>query len=110
MKQVAGEGVRLSGLDAYKLSNIVLDMKSASIRTVQHQLAAMISEVEKGREIIITRRNQPVARLMPVGSVSQQQKVMPATVRAYWRNRRLPPSVNTSVSHADLIANGRGEV
>ncbi len=89
---------------------MVLDMKSVSIRTMQHQLAAVIAEVEKGGEIVITRRNQPVARLMPVSGAPVKECGSPATVPAYWRNRRLPPSVNSKVSHADLIADGRGEV
>lgn len=88
---------------------MMLDMKSASIRTVQHQLAAMIAEVEKGGEIVITRRNEPVARLMPVGGAPEKEGRNPAAVRAYWRKRRLPPSVSSNVSHADLIADGRGE-
>lgn len=85
-------------------------MKSASIRTVQHQLAAMIAEIEKGGEIVITRRNQPVARLMPIGGAPVQESRSPVAVRAYWRNRRLPPAVRSQITHADLIAKGRGEV
>lgn len=88
----------------------MLDMKSANIRTVQHKLAAMIAEVEKGGEIVITRRNQPVARLMPVGGAPVKKGGSPTAVRAYWQNRKLPPAVKSKVSHADLIADGRGEV
>ena len=99
----------MAAIDADKMSNIMLDMKTASIRTVQHQLAAMIAEVEKGGEIVITRRNLPVARLMPVGA-RVQEGTTPAVVRNYWRNRRLPPAVRSQVTHADLIAAGRGEV
>lgn len=82
-------------------------MKRASIRTVQHQFAAMIAEVEKGGKIVITRRNQPVARLLPFGDAPMQRKKTPDAVRNYWRNRRLPPTVRFQVSHADLIAAGR---
>ena len=88
----------------------MLDMKSASIRTVQHQLAAMIAEVEKGGEIVITRRNRPVARLMPLGGAPAQGSGTPAAVRTYWRNRRVPPAVHSPITHADLIAAGRSEV
>jgi len=99
-----------SGLTYANSSNIMLDMKSASIRTVQHQLAAMIAEVEKGGEIVITRRNQPVARLLPMSNAPAQAGKSPSAVRSYWRNRRLPPAVRSQVTHADLIASGRGEV
>ena len=85
-------------------------MKTASIRTMQHELASMIAEVEKGGEIVITRRNRPVARLGPVATSANPVVGTPATVRRYWRQRPLPPAVRSSVSHADLIADGRGGV
>jgi prevent-host-death family protein len=42
-------------------------MKSATIRQVQHELAEVISEVQKGQEIAITKHGKVVARLVPVG-------------------------------------------
>lgn len=93
------------------MSNIMLDMKSVSIRSVQHGLAAMIAEVEQGEEIIITRRNKPVARLSPItpaGVVSSAET--PAALRDYWLQRPLPPAVHSTRTHADLIAEGRGDV
>jgi len=85
-------------------------MKTVSIRTMQHQLAAMIAEVEKGEEIVVTRRNRPVARLGPLASPASPAAVTPAKVRHYWRERPLPPVVRSPVSHAELIALGRGDV
>jgi prevent-host-death family protein len=41
------------------------NMKSATIRQVQHGLAEVISEVQKGQEIAITRHGKVVARLVP---------------------------------------------
>ena len=92
------------------MSNIPLDMKTASIRTVQHGLAAMIAEVEQGEEIIITRRDQPVARLSPIVPADSPAARTPAALRAYWRRRPLPPAVRSTSTHADLIADGRGDV
>lgn len=88
----------------------MLDMKSVSIRTVQHGLAAMIAEVEQGEEIIITRRNHPVARLSPISPGTAPSTVTPATLRTYWRRRPLPPAVHSKLTHADLVAEGRGDV
>lgn len=88
----------------------MLDMRSASIRTVQHQLAAIIAEVETGGEIVITRRGRAVARLSPVASTASNVAATPASVRAYWRKRPLPPAVRSSVTHAELVAEGRGDV
>jgi prevent-host-death family protein len=85
-------------------------MKTASIRAMQHQLAAMIAEVEKGTEIVITRRNQPVARLLPVAAEGTSGEGKAAEVRAYWRKRTLPPRIKSALSHAELLAEGRGGV
>jgi prevent-host-death family protein len=39
-------------------------MKKAGIREARQNLSALIEEVKKGREIIITERGKPVARLV----------------------------------------------
>ena len=41
-------------------------MKKAGIREARQNLSALIEEVQKGREIIITDRGMPVARLAPI--------------------------------------------
>jgi prevent-host-death family protein len=90
----------------------MLDMKSASIRTVQHQLAAMIAEVETRGEIVITRHGRPVARLAPVApdNGSPAAAGSPAAIRSYWRRRPLPPAVQSTVTHEELVADSRGPV
>ena len=40
-------------------------MRSAGIREVRQNLSALLREVRKGREIVITDRGEPVARLTP---------------------------------------------
>ncbi len=40
-------------------------MKRAGIREARQNLSALIDEVKKGREIVITERGKPVARLVP---------------------------------------------
>ena len=40
-------------------------MKQAGIREARQNLSALIDEVRKGREITITDRGKPVARLVP---------------------------------------------
>ncbi|MGH8246486.1 MAG: type II toxin-antitoxin system Phd/YefM family antitoxin [Gammaproteobacteria bacterium] len=42
-----------------------MDMKEAGIREARQNLSALIDEVKKGREIMITERGKPVARLVP---------------------------------------------
>jgi prevent-host-death family protein len=41
-------------------------MKTFSVMEAQHNLAVLLREVEAGRELTITRRRKPVARLAPV--------------------------------------------
>ena len=40
-------------------------MKEAGIREARQNLSALIEEVRKGHEVIITDRGRPVARLVP---------------------------------------------
>ncbi|MCC6415248.1 MAG: hypothetical protein IT582_05010 [Opitutaceae bacterium] len=77
------------------MPNIALDMNNVSIRTMQHRLAAMIA---------ITRRNVPVARLMPVYPAQRQRQATPPAMRAYWRDQRLPLSIYSTVSRTELMA------
>jgi len=44
---------------------IMLDMKTATIRKVQHNLAEVLSWVERGEEVRVLRRNKVVAKLVP---------------------------------------------
>jgi prevent-host-death family protein len=40
-------------------------MKTATVREVQHRLASVLSEVQKGKEITITKRGKVIARIVP---------------------------------------------
>ena len=46
------------------------NMKTASVRKVQHHLSEVLRWVERGQEVIITRRNRIVARMVPAGGSS----------------------------------------
>jgi prevent-host-death family protein len=41
-------------------------MKTATIREAQHHLSKLMEEVEKGHEIVLTRRGKQVGRLVPI--------------------------------------------
>lgn len=45
-------------------------MKKAGIREARQDLSALIEDVKKGREIVITDRGRPVARLVPPSRLS----------------------------------------
>jgi prevent-host-death family protein len=40
-------------------------MRKAGLREARHHLAALIEEVRRGREVVITDRGRAVARLVP---------------------------------------------
>jgi prevent-host-death family protein len=41
-------------------------MRTAGVREARHDFASLLDDVRKGREILITDRGTPVARLVPV--------------------------------------------
>ena len=41
-------------------------MKTATIREAQHHLSKLMEEVEKGQEIVLTRRGKQVGKLVPM--------------------------------------------
>jgi len=41
-------------------------MKTATIREAQHHLSKLMLEVERGEEIILTRRGKQIARISPI--------------------------------------------
>jgi len=43
-------------------------MRFAGLREVRESLSALLKEVGKGREVIITDRGRPVARLVPAAA------------------------------------------
>ena len=42
-------------------------MRTAGVREARQNLSALLDEVRKGREVVITERGRPVARLVPPG-------------------------------------------
>ena len=40
-------------------------MRSAGVREARQNLSALLDEVRKGREVVITERGRPVAKLVP---------------------------------------------
>jgi len=40
-------------------------MRTVSLMTANQEFSRLIQEVERGQEVLITRRGRPIARLMP---------------------------------------------
>jgi prevent-host-death family protein len=76
-------------------------MKEAGIREARQNLSALIEDVRKGHEIVITDRGRPVARLVPPISSSAK----PFRGRSAFRRRM--PKLKARLSQA--IIDGREE-
>ena len=48
-------------------------MKTATIREIQHNLAAVLRQVESGEEFQILRRNHPIAMIVPIRDKSPEE-------------------------------------
>jgi prevent-host-death family protein len=48
-------------------------MRTAGIREVRQDLTSLLDDVRKGREVVITDRGRPIARIVPV----EQRKPFP---------------------------------
>jgi len=74
---------------------IMLHMKTASVRDIQHHFCKVLALVEKGEEVLVTRRNKTVARLVPFSPADPVCGPMPdfaARARAIWgmQSRKAP--------------------
>jgi prevent-host-death family protein len=43
----------------------MLDMKTATVRQVQHHLSEVLQSVEDGEEVLITKRGRVIAKIVP---------------------------------------------
>jgi prevent-host-death family protein len=78
-------------------------MKTVGIFEAKRQLLALLDQVERGEEIVITRYGRPVGRLVPVGAVGRDRsKDTAARLKAFRRGRRLG-----NLSAKALIEKGR---
>lgn len=75
-------------------------MKTATVRDVQHHLAEVLAWVEQGEEVQITRRNKPVARLVPANPSGADAAPLPdfvARAQRIWGSRPKGASLSQTV-------------
>jgi prevent-host-death family protein len=80
----------------------MLNMKTATVRDVQHHLAHVLRWVEDGEEVQITRRDRIVARLVPARGAKK-----PAWPDFERRLRRIWPGRRRGTPVSRLIIEGR---
>lgn len=78
-------------------------MKTAGIREARQNLSALLDEVRKGREVVITDRGRPVARLVPPLSGSRRPFSNHARFRARMRAKGKPLSETVARNREDRL-------
>jgi prevent-host-death family protein len=68
-------------------------MRRAGIREARQDFASLLADVRKGREVVITERGRPVARLVPVKPL----KPFPNLAAVRRRTRQVEPSLSQAV-------------
>lgn len=74
------------------------NMKSATVRDVQHNLSEVLSWVEQGEQVLVFRRKKLVARLVPPGPEPVDSPDFTTRSRRVWgrepRGKRLSEIVD----------------
>jgi prevent-host-death family protein len=78
-------------------------MRSAGIREARQNLTAILDEVRKGREVIITDRGRPVARIVPPLEQSTRPFSSHRWIRAKVRLKGRPLSEDLAEEREDRI-------
>lgn len=84
-------------------------MKTVKIAELKDQLSRHLRAVEAGSEIIVTDRNRPIARIVPVPPAGSRPTIIPpgrefADVRDRTRRR-----LDLEVSSTELLLEERGD-
>ena len=68
-------------------------MRSAGVREARQDLTSLLEEVRKGREVVITERGRPVARLVPV----KPRQPFPNLAAVRRKARSIEPALSRAV-------------
>lgn len=94
-------GLRLRGL-----LDTMSNMKTATVRQVQHALASVLAEVQKGQEIAVTRRGKIVARIVPATGAQGRLRWPDSAARM---NRLMSGATVKGMAPSELVRDLRGE-
>jgi len=78
-------------------------MRAAGIREARQNLSLLLEEVRKGREVLITDRGRPVARIVPPAQESKRPFSSHRRFRAGIRLKGRPLSETVSEDRADRL-------
>jgi prevent-host-death family protein len=79
-------------------------MKQISIQDLKSSLSALVAEAESGETILITRHNEPVAKLIPAHSqnIHRGKNVGKGGIRPAFKRR-------TAIPYLDFLLDDRGD-
>jgi antitoxin (DNA-binding transcriptional repressor) of toxin-antitoxin stability system len=80
-------------------------MKTASVRDIHHDFGRVLSWVENGEQVEITKRRRVVARLVPLETKPRTPKWPDLEAR----RRKIFPNGNKGKPVSKIIDEGRGE-
>jgi prevent-host-death family protein len=84
-------------------------MKSVKIAELKDRLSEHLRAVERGDEVIVTDRNRPIARIVPLDTVGARTALVPPQVPfATIRDRRWR-AAGWSIRSDELLAEERAE-
>ncbi len=75
-------------------------MSTTNVREARKQLSTLLDQVERGEDVVISRRGKPVARLVAAHPAEEVRFPSRAALR-----QALPPSVESA---ADVVRELRG--
>jgi prevent-host-death family protein len=78
-------------------------MRSAGVREARQNLSVLLDEVRKGREVIITERGRPVAKLVPPDRAHGKRVPNLAAFRRKMPVLRPPLSTTVTGDRADRL-------
>jgi len=78
-------------------------MRSAGVREARQNLSALLEEVAKGREVVITDRGRPVARLVAPRREARQPFRSHRRTRAVVKLKGRPLSESVMVDREDRL-------
>jgi prevent-host-death family protein len=68
-------------------------MRTAGVREARQELTSLLEDIRKGREVVITDRGRPVARLVPI----KFRTAFPDLKRVRLRGRAFRPNLSQAV-------------
>ena len=79
------------------------EIKTVGAYEAKTHLASLLKQVARGKEVVITKRERPVARLVPIDSPRVKKEDVFRRIRAFHERHGLPDGETTK----DLVNAGR---